>query len=322
MDVQTVLGLIARHALTTLAGVLVAHGYLGSSGTEQFIGAGMMLAGVGWSWWQKSGQAQVADLLKKVTGHRTVEGAVAKAQLTPAAPVVSAAQDQATIATAAKVLGLLFATLLVASAARPALAADALPVKAPTLRAPSPCIPTACTGFYLGVNLSGAMTNADVIGSGINGSLAGGGQSIGLQGGYQFASGGWFWGGEVQANYVVRANSILTNGADTRYRVGEYLKVGTALSNIFSLGGISTTQGPGVPSAFTAAVISPYVLFGAVQSGIGQGWATGAGVEFAVTQNWFVDTRYTYVNYGSASVAPGVVAKTENLVTAGLNYKF
>lgn len=217
------------------------------------------------------------------------------------------------------ILGIIVALALAA----PAYAADVLPIKAAPLRAPSPCIPTACTGFYLGVNLSGAMTNADVIGNGVNGSLAAGGQSIGLQGGYQFASGGWFWGGEVQANYIVNTNSILTNGAATRYRVGEYLKVGTQLANLLSLGGASIAA-PGVPSAFTASVISPYVLFGAVQSGIGQGWATGAGVEFAVTQNWFVDTRYTYVNYGSAnvSVVPNVTAKTENLVTAGLNYKF
>jgi opacity protein-like surface antigen len=194
-----------------------------------------------------------------------------------------------------------------------------MPIKAAALRAPSPCIPTACTGFYLGVNLTGAMTNADVIGNGVNGSLAAGGQSIGLQGGYQFASGGWFWGGEVAANYIVNTNSILTNGAATRYRVGEYLKVGTQLANILNLGGI---PGPGIPDSLASRVISPYVLFGAVQSGIGQGWATGAGVEFAVTQNWFVDTRYTYVNYGSANVQPNVVAKTENLVTAGLNYKF
>jgi hypothetical protein len=57
MDAQTLLSLVLRHALTTAAGALAAHGYLASSGSEQFISAGMLAAGILWSWWQKSGQA-------------------------------------------------------------------------------------------------------------------------------------------------------------------------------------------------------------------------------------------------------------------------
>jgi hypothetical protein len=57
MDTQTILALLARHALTYVGGILAAHGYLGSSTTEGFVSAGMLLAGVAWSWWQKQGQA-------------------------------------------------------------------------------------------------------------------------------------------------------------------------------------------------------------------------------------------------------------------------
>jgi hypothetical protein len=64
---QAILAGIARHFLTTAGGFLVAHGYLASSETADFIGGGMVLLGVAWSWWQKTGQAQVADLLKKLT---------------------------------------------------------------------------------------------------------------------------------------------------------------------------------------------------------------------------------------------------------------
>ena len=53
MDMKTILGLIVRHGLTTLGGVLVAHGYIGGNGIEQFVSAGMVLAGVGWSIWDK-----------------------------------------------------------------------------------------------------------------------------------------------------------------------------------------------------------------------------------------------------------------------------
>lgn len=181
------------------------------------------------------------------------------------------------------------------------------------------CVPTNCTGWYAGMNLAGVMTNANVIGNGINGSVAAGGQSIGVQGGYQFANGTWFFGPEFAANYVVNGNPNVTGGAPSKYRVGEYLKIGTALSALL---GIPTANTPGIPAALANSVISPYLIFGAVQSGIGQGWATGGGIEFALAQRWFVDTRYTYINYGSASVSPTETAKTDNLVTVGINYKF
>lgn len=49
-----------RHALTVAAGMLAAHGYINSSGAEQFIGFGMTCAGLAWSWWEKSGHAAAA----------------------------------------------------------------------------------------------------------------------------------------------------------------------------------------------------------------------------------------------------------------------
>ena len=65
MDIQTILAMLARHALTVFAGALAARGYLDSSVTEGFISAGMTLAAVGWSWWQKTGQAEVlAELVR------------------------------------------------------------------------------------------------------------------------------------------------------------------------------------------------------------------------------------------------------------------
>lgn len=210
------------------------------------------------------------------------------------------------------------ASLIAVASAR---AAD-LPTKAPPLVVPvAACTPSACSGFYAGFNLAGVMTSADVLGSGINGSFAGGGQSIGVQGGYQFANGPWFFGPELQANYVVTGNPNVDGGAPAKYRVGEYVKVGTTLSTLLGLSAPASGF-PSIPAKLAAQVISPYLLFGAVQSGIGNGWATGAGVEFALAQSFFLDTRYTYVNYGSASLSPTVVAKTENLVTVGVNYKF
>lgn len=73
---QPILAGIARHALTTAGGALVTGGYMQSSEMTAFVGGGMVVAGIIWSWWQKRGQAIVADMLKKVTAKKTVPDAV------------------------------------------------------------------------------------------------------------------------------------------------------------------------------------------------------------------------------------------------------
>jgi outer membrane immunogenic protein len=56
------------------------------------------------------------------------------------------------------------------------------------------------------------------------------------------------------------------------------------------------------------------------------GWTIGAGIEYAFMGNWSAKLEYLYVDLGSfnAAVAPAVnnVSFTENVVRAGLNYKF
>jgi len=69
---------IVRHALTAAAGVLVTDGYLQSSQEQQFIGAGVFLVGIAWSWWQKSGQAKVKAQLDAAHSKIAVLQAVKK----------------------------------------------------------------------------------------------------------------------------------------------------------------------------------------------------------------------------------------------------
>jgi outer membrane immunogenic protein len=56
------------------------------------------------------------------------------------------------------------------------------------------------------------------------------------------------------------------------------------------------------------------------------GWTAGAGLEYAFMGNWTAKLEYLYVDLGSfnAAVAPAVnnVSFKENIVRAGLNYKF
>jgi len=69
MDTETLKPILAgmvRHFLTTAGGALVAGGYLSSSDASAFVGGGMVIAGVAWSWWQKEGQAKFVAILAKM----------------------------------------------------------------------------------------------------------------------------------------------------------------------------------------------------------------------------------------------------------------
>lgn len=237
-------------------------------------------------------------------------------------PAVMPAPGKTASNITAKVVGALLAGFLVMQAPR-AFAAD-LPVAAPVdpnANGLNPCLPISCSGFYVGGNLIGVATNANIIGNGVNGSVAAGGQSIGGQGGYQFANGSWFWAAEVSADYTVNGNPNVTGGSPPKYLFGEHVKIGTSLANLLGLV-MPATGTPNVPSALASKVISPYLLFGAAQRSWGTGWQSGAGVEFALTKNWFADVRYSYINYGNATISPTQSSNAENLVTVAVNYKF
>lgn len=63
---QPILAGIARHALTTAGGALVTGGYMSSNDMTAFVGGGMVVAGVLWSWWQKEGQRKIIAILAKM----------------------------------------------------------------------------------------------------------------------------------------------------------------------------------------------------------------------------------------------------------------
>jgi hypothetical protein len=55
--------------------MLAADGYLQSADVPQFVGAAMVIGGIAWSWWQKRGEREIADLLKQVTRKATISDA-------------------------------------------------------------------------------------------------------------------------------------------------------------------------------------------------------------------------------------------------------
>ena len=68
-QLKSVLAGVVRHGLTTAGGYLVASGGIQSSQVSDFVGAGMVLVGIAWSWYQKKGQADINAAFKTLTAN-------------------------------------------------------------------------------------------------------------------------------------------------------------------------------------------------------------------------------------------------------------
>jgi hypothetical protein len=80
-----------RGVLQAGAGVLATHGLISSSGTEQFVGAGLMIGSFVWSWYEKRGRVQLAQALDDARAllHARAQQA-RQAGITPVAPLPAA----------------------------------------------------------------------------------------------------------------------------------------------------------------------------------------------------------------------------------------
>lgn len=215
-----------------------------------------------------------------------------------------------------------FAVIAVAVLAlSPARAAD-LPFKAPPALLPlAPiCTMTSCSGWYVGMGLSGNGGNADIIGNGINGSVFAAGGTIDVHGGYQLWNGSYFAAVELGiGNEFLPSQPLNTLGGQSL--VGyEKVKLGMGLSGLFNpvTAPAAAGQSPtaiNIPASIASVLMSPYIQFGAQQrAGISQ-WISGAGAEFLLASRWNLDIGYTYAT-------PVNDLPAENKVTIGLNYHF
>jgi outer membrane immunogenic protein len=181
------------------------------------------------------------------------------------------------------------------------------------------------TGFYLGINGGygwGTSTWSLLPGTKIspNGFLVGG--TIG----YNYQVGSFVWGLEADWDWSGAKGSVTCAAVATcttespwlatfRGRVGyafdrwlPYLTAGGAYGNVKA----------------TVSVPVFGVAASANQSNLG--WTVGGGIEYAFLGNWSAKLEYLYVDLGSvnAGIVPIVnnVTFKENIIRAGLNYKF
>jgi outer membrane immunogenic protein len=238
---------------------------------------------------------------------------------------------------------ILIASALALATAAPAFAADLPPAAAPPPRAPVAYIPAApvfsWTGFYVGLNAGGAFGSSSwTTPSGPVGS---------------FSTIGALFGGQIGGNYQIGQFVIGAEGDfDWQNLRGA---TATGFCGIAAVGGcavasnwIATIRGR---AGFAADRALFYITGGGAFTnvkpstaalpyggGTEAGWTAGGGIEYAVTDNWTAKVEYLYANFQSATcntsacaaplavpamaIAPATVSFHENIVRAGVNYKF
>jgi len=220
------------------------------------------------------------------------------------------------------------------------LAADLPPAAAPPPRAPAGYAPPpvfSWTGFYLGIN-GGYGFGQSSWSDPFNGSTG------------NFNTSGFLIGGTLGANYQIGSFVIGLEGD------GDWNDAnGTTFVGVTNCAGIgcetksdwlATIRGR---AGFAWDRVLFYgtggAAFGNVQAGSGAlpfasgtqtGWTAGAGIEWAFAPNWTGKVEYLYVDLGNFSCpatscgatnglglfSPSTVTFTENIVRAGINYKF
>lgn len=210
-------------------------------------------------------------------------------------------------------LGLLVALGIATSAS----AAD-LPSR--TYAPVAPVAPFTWTGAFLGVN---AGYNWNQFNYGVLGGETLSGATIGLQGGYNYQFSNGIVGGIVAdvsyGNLSTPSNSTFgaIGGSTTVDWSGTVRgRVGYAMNNWmpYVTGGLLwdtvSTEAVGLGSA----------------SNTRYGYTVGAGIEYAMTQNWTINGEYLYghVNASNSAFGPVIlpVKQDINTVRMGLNYKF
>ncbi len=237
-----------------------------------------------------------------------------------------------------------------AAVALPAVAAD-LPSKsrpvAPSVLAPQSA--ASWTGFYAGVNGGYGWANdtrSDVLAGGGWWTPAGGGlgQQIrpsgwlaGLQLGYNWqVDPRWVVGVEVQGDMSGLGKSDrsafnVTNSGIWNARTSSTLTATARLG--YSLGNVL----PYIKAGYGGANLKSTMIDGGTASSLvhsqwRNGWALGAGVDYALTANWIVGVEYSYLGLGSQTWAgltagPAIAERIQDKLNisqllARVNYKF
>lgn len=226
-------------------------------------------------------------------------------------------------------LALAIGFALFGALATPAVAADAPPATAPALAplhrikpqpiqflVPAVCTAASCPSFYTGGILIGLGGNANLIGGGLNNSIFQGGGMIGLDAGYRYWNGSWYFGGEVAGLLQSQSGASVVNFAPGGFVGIVGVKLGGNAAAFFNQGTTTATQAPiSIPAQLQSSLMAPYIEFADVIRSNGSEFASGAGAEFVVGGGWTFDAAYLY--------APPINNMAAlNLIKFGFNYNW
>jgi outer membrane immunogenic protein len=203
-------------------------------------------------------------------------------------------------------------TILAIAAATATVAAGAvsaadLPGGGPQPYYTSPTSVYNWSGFYAGVNLGyewGKITNSNIEPSGIAG---------GAQGGYNWQSGQFVFGGETDIQGSAADDTFAPYKFSNPWFGTLRARAGWAFNNILAYGTFGLAYG-GVNAE----------LNGLTEDKTQIGWAAGLGMEVGLTANWSAKVEYLYMDLGSRSYT---TTGTDNglqssVLRLGLNYHF
>lgn len=198
------------------------------------------------------------------------------------------------------------------------------PLFKPLVKAPVPvCSIAFCTGFYVGGGLDGNGTSADILGSGLSGSVFGAGAVPSADAGYQFWNGSILLGGEAGIGYAIpmrsAVNGVNTNPMQSGILAYQEFQVGGQLSGLLGQGS-QPSQSITVPTALAPYLIAPYAAVGVAEGQGVAGMDVGAGLKFAFSPNLMLDLGYRHLNL--QTISGPVDTKAENLIRLRLNYVF
>ena len=230
------------------------------------------------------------------------------------------------------------ATLLLAIVATksPALAAD-LPIPFKN-EMPQFSPPARWTGFYFGINGGGGLGPTSqtltvdplitALGVSTTGNYKVSGALLGATLGYNYQAGSWVFGIEgdidwssiggqvtgpvmgIPATFETQLPWLNTFRGRVGYAFGPFFPY---LTGGGAFGSVRATDAITIPG-------SGNVLGGL--SDVRLGWTAGAGLEYALNQNWSVKAEYLYVDLGSDILVLDDVKFSAHLIRGGVNLRF
>lgn len=228
-------------------------------------------------------------------------------------------------------LAAIYGTFCYSLATWPAIGAD-LPVKS-RVATPAdfntnvPCVTTGCTGWYAGGHVEAAGSNADIVGSGLNGSIFDNGVGLGGQFGYQLWNGNFFAAAEVGGTYYTGNTSLVTTltNVNPMFSVDYIARFGYGLNGLFATAPTQASAPPSVIQTLSNMLTSPFFLVGGrYRPTVGNGLEVGAGLQYALGGGFMTNVEYFHVTYNTTEAPLGVPVQigTEQGVRIGINKLF